>query len=235
MIKGYCGTLYGSYRQKKFTDVYSNVDDFMADYGNVGVPTSITNESAETLFFLLYGKYGNSTIASSDLTRFKYRLFSIIWQYGPTWEKKLDIQKLARAWEDSEVTVAEMYNSKSTHAIDAKDDTGGSVNARRVQNFADNPSTEPVMDTTEPLQYINRQDYTDSRQSVSSTINRNETGNNTLNSTRGKGKVDSYLRLWDLLNDDVTEEFLGKFRTLFINFVQPELPLWYVDKQEQED
>ena len=103
MIKDYPGSLYGRYRNPKFTDVYDNVEDFLADYKDVGIPTSITDESATTLFFLLYGKYGNSTIAASDLTRFKYRLFSIIWQHGPTWEKKIDIQKTVRAWAENEI------------------------------------------------------------------------------------------------------------------------------------
>lgn len=229
MIKGYNGTLYGSYRQIKFTDVYSKADDFLADYGNVGVPTSISNELAETLFYLLYGKYGNSTIASSDLTRFKYRLFSIIWQYGPSWEKKLDIQKLARAWADDEVTVAETYDSANEHEVTAKDETSSNVSSDRLQNFADNPSTEPAVDARQPLTYINHQDYTHNEQDTSSTIKRSENGTNGLKSKRGRGKVDSYLRLWDLLADDVTESFLSRFRTLFINFVQPELPLLYVD------
>lgn len=107
MIKDYPGSLYGRYRNPKFTDVYDNAEDFLADYKDVGIPTSISDESATTLFFLLYGKYGNSTIAASDLTRFKYRLFSIIWQHGPTWEKKIDIQKTVRAWAENEITISE--------------------------------------------------------------------------------------------------------------------------------
>lgn len=235
MIKGYNGTLYGAYRQIKFTDVYSKVDDFMSDYGNVGVPTSISNELAETLFYLLYGKYGNSTIASSDITRFKYRLFSIIWQYGPTWEKKLDVQALARAWADAEVTASETYESTSKHTIDTTGSNTENATGKRLQNAADNPNTEPSADVNEPLPYINRQDYAMDDRTAEGSSKRNETGNNTLTSKRDRGKVDSYLALWDLLADDVTEKFLNRFKPLFIKFVQPELPLWYVDKNNQED
>ena len=92
MYKEYCGSLYGNYRQVKFTDVYETADAFLADYGDIGLPKTITDTSATTLFYLLYGRFGNDIIASSDTNRFKYRLFSIIWQYGPAWEKKLDIQ-----------------------------------------------------------------------------------------------------------------------------------------------
>ena len=80
MIKDYCGSLYGSYRQKKFTDVYESVEQFLADYKDCGIPTTISDSSAQTLFYLLYGSYGNDVVASSDINRFKYKLFSIILQ-----------------------------------------------------------------------------------------------------------------------------------------------------------
>lgn len=255
MIKDYCGSLYGNYRQKKFTDVYPSVDKFMADYGNVGVPTTIKNELAETLFYLLYGKYGNSTIASSDLTRFKYRLFSIIWEYGPTWEKKLDFQKVVRAWQDAEILAGGDYSSTTRHSIttksQGKDETTGNTNSEtntsgnRLQNYADNPSTEPAITGDEPLTYINRQDYgkdashqtgfTGTAGKVESQSQRGEEGNNSLTSNRKRGRVDSYLALWDLLADDVTEKFLSRFKTLFIKFVQPEVPLWYITNEEEEE
>ena len=39
-----------------------------------------------------------------------------------------------------------------------------------------------------------------------------------------------------MLRSDVTEEFLGKFKRLFIYIVEPESPLWYVtDINEQGD
>ena len=38
MIKGYEGSLYGNYRQLRFTDVYESANDFLSDYNSVGVP-----------------------------------------------------------------------------------------------------------------------------------------------------------------------------------------------------
>lgn len=112
MIKDYCGSLYGNYRQLRFTDVYDDVTDFLADYKDIGIPTSISDQSATTLFYLLYSKYGNGVIASSDLTRFKYRLFATIFQYGPTWEKRLDIQEKLRNLSDAEIMTGsrQIYN-----------------------------------------------------------------------------------------------------------------------------
>lgn len=141
MIKDYYGSLYGSYRQKKFTDVYDSVEKFLADYNGVGLPTTISQGSAQTLYYLLYGRYGNDVIASSDINRFKYRLFGIIFQYGPTWEKRLEIQEKLRGLSEDEIL------------------TG----SRQIYNNAQNPSTEPSTDTTDELQYINEQNVTKNR------------------------------------------------------------------------
>lgn len=141
MIKDYCGSLYGSYRQKKFTNVYDSVEKFLADYNGVGLPTTISQGSAQTLYYLLYGRYGNDVIASSDINRFKYRLFGIIFQYGPTWEKRLEIQEKLRGLTEDEIL------------------TG----SRQIYNNAQNPSTEPSTDTTDELQYINEQNVTKNR------------------------------------------------------------------------
>lgn len=43
-----------------------------------------------------------------------------------------------------------------------------------------------------------------------------------------KGKVNAYGELFYMLRSDVTEEFIGKFKRLFIYIVEPESPLWYV-------
>lgn len=190
MIKGYCGSLYGNYRQNKFTDVYNNVNTFLADYSNIGIPPIIKSESVKTLFYLLYGRYGNSTIANSDINQFKYRLFSLIFQHGPTWEKKLELQSKVRALSDEDLT------------------TGGVA----IYNSASNPSTEPTTETLDELQFINNQNVTRYK----------------------KTKIEGYALQWDMLSNDLTETFLGKFQQLFLQFVEPELPLWYTEGVDDE-
>lgn len=141
MIKGYEGSLYGSYRQIKFTDVYDSAESFLADYGVIGLPKTISDTSATTLFYLLYGRFGNDIIASSDTNRFKYRLFSIVWQYGPAWEKKLEVQKKLRDMSEADIL------------------TG----SRQIYNNATHPATEPGTNTDEELDYIDSQNVTKSR------------------------------------------------------------------------
>ena len=47
-----------------------------------------------------------------------------------------------------------------------------------------------------------------------------------------KNKLDAYANLMGLLEKDVTEEFLSKFKNLFLKFVEREIPLWYITEIE---
>ena len=191
MYKGYSGSLYGSYRQKRFTDVYQSVEDFLADYKDCGIPTTISDNSAQTLFYLLYGSYGNDIVASSDINRFKYKLFSIVFQYAPTWEKQLEIQTKLRGLTEADIRLG----------------------SRQIYNTAQNPSTEPSTDTTDELQYINNQNVTKNQ----------------------RGVLEGYATLLSLLRTDVTQEFLNRFRKLFLTIVQPEEPLLYITEVDNND
>ncbi len=191
MYKGYSGSLYGSYRQKRFTDVYERVEDFLADYKDCGIPTTISDNSAQTLFYLLYGSYGNDIVASSDINRFKYKLFSIIFQYAPNWEKQLEIQNKLRGLTEDDIRLG----------------------SRQIYNTAQNPSTEPSTDTTDELQYINNQNVTKNQ----------------------RGVLEGYATLLSLLRTDVTQEFLNRFRKLFLTIVQPEEPLLYITEVDNND
>lgn len=191
MYKGYSGSLYGSYRQKRFTDVYERVEDFLADYKDCGIPTTISDSSAQTLFYLLYGSYGNDVVASSDINRFKYKLFSIIFQYAPNWEKQLEIQNKLRGLTEDDIRLG----------------------SRQIYNTAQNPSTEPSTGTTDELQYINNQNVTKNQ----------------------RGVLEGYATLLSLLRTDVTQEFLNRFRKLFLTIVQPEEPLLYITEVDNND
>ena len=38
---------------RTFAEIYPDVDSFLIDYQNNGIPTKITDESAKTLYYLL--------------------------------------------------------------------------------------------------------------------------------------------------------------------------------------
>ena len=181
-------SLYGRFRQNTFSDVYPSVNDFLNDYNTIEIPTTLNAESKLTptlLYYLLYSNYGNSVIASSDTNRFKYKMFSLIWQYGPLVDKERSIQDTLRGLSDDEISE-------------------GSV---QIYNNADNPSTDHSTNTSEYLQYI-----------ISQNVKKKK-----------KGKLESYALLEQLLRRDVVQEFLNRFKPLFLTIVQPEEPLLYGD------
>lgn len=95
----------------------------------------MTDVSITNLYYLLFAKYGNSPIANADTTQFKYKVYSLIFQYGPTWEKRLELQSGIR-----ELEIAQVMNGSTA-----------------IYNKAYNPATTPTSQTTEELNYINEQ------------------------------------------------------------------------------
>ena len=72
------------YDTKLFTEIWDNAAGFVYDYNHVGIPATISDANANVLFYLLYARYGNNPIANYDEEQFKYKIFSVIFQYGPT-------------------------------------------------------------------------------------------------------------------------------------------------------
>lgn len=129
-------SLYGNYRTRTFTQIFPDADTFAAQWEATPF-AKILDDSLpnEVLYFLLYARYGNSHIASSDENQFKYKLFSIVFQYGPTWQKELSIQQ--------ELRIANFDDFRQ-----------GTTN---IVNNANNPSVEPTTQTLNELPYINQQ------------------------------------------------------------------------------
>ena len=131
------------YSTALFTDVWADKESFLADYSNLGIPTTISIDNAATLYYLLYAKYGNNPIANRDEEQFKYKVFSIVFQYGPTWEKRLSIQDKLREIKDEDLII------------------GG----KAIYNAALNPSTAPSTGSLDELTYINSQNTTNYKKS----------------------------------------------------------------------
>lgn len=177
-------SLYGNFRTRTFAEIYTEFDTFATEYKENGLPNStLTDNNLKTLYYLLYARYGNSCVASSDENQFKYKLFSTIFMYGPAWQKRLEIQGKLLGLSDDEIV-------KGSTAI---------------YNSALNPSTSPSTQSMEELQYINSQNTTKYK----------------------KSKLEGYASLYEIIKTDVTEEFIRKFKKLFITVVEPEKPLWY--------
>lgn len=112
----------------------------------------------------------------------------MVFQCGPTWEKRLEIQEKLRKLDDDKLL------------------RGG----KAVYNTAVNPDTTPGTASLEELLYINNQSTTNHKKSY----------------------LDAYAGLMALLEKDVTEEFIDKFRYLFSLMVRPEHPTLYYEEDE---
>lgn len=182
------------YSTELFTDIWDDVADFKSDLADspfAGCISTSNPDNVSIVFYLLYARYGNNPIANQDITQWKFKIFSVIYQYGPTWEKRLDLQKKIRELTDNDL----LTGSKAIH------------------NHAFNPSTTPSTSSLTELTYINDQQT----------------------SSFKKNKLDAYTQQWDMLETDVTEDFLIKFKKCFKNFVSPEQPLLYVSEPDEEE
>lgn len=121
-----------------FTDVWDDVDEFKADFAAspfTGAISASNPDNVTVLFYLLYARYGNNPIANRDTNQWKFKIFSIIYQYGPTWEKRLNIQSKLRAISDKDLLIG----------------------SKAIYNHAFNPSTAPSTASLTELTYINDQ------------------------------------------------------------------------------
>ena len=126
-----------------FTEIYPTLNEFIEDYNNCGLPTTISENNVITLFYLLSASYGTWQIASNSSKIFALKLFQIIWQYGPTWEKRLDLQNKIRNLTDDEIQLG----------------------SKAIYNRALNPGTEPSTNSLDELNAILEQNTTNYKKS----------------------------------------------------------------------
>lgn len=135
--------LYRHYRTRKFADIFPTVDDFVDYYENCGIPHRI-DDSIEVLYYLLLAQYSNSAIASSDENRFKLKMMSIIFTYGPYWAKQDSIMQ-----QIMELNIEDVINGNTV-----------------IHNIALNPATEPGTQDTTEIPTINQQNVDKYRKGV---------------------------------------------------------------------
>lgn len=137
------------YNTMVFSDVWEDSDEFKTEYKNsslydyepaVGTTpaklhNSLTDSNIELLFALLYARYGNSPITNLDVNQWKYKVYSTIFQYGPLWQKELEVQDKLRGLSEDEVLLG----------------------AKAIYNHAKNDGTAPGTGTLEEIEYLDDQ------------------------------------------------------------------------------
>ena len=219
------------YDTNLFCEIWDSSDSFLADYNNTGteftnqVPTTISQENALMTYLLLFSRYGNNPIANYDVNQFKNKIFTIIWQYGPAWEKRLSMQEDIRNLTLQEIT----QGTKTDWSSEGSQSQNNSGTDTTINNHAFNPSTAPTTQTTNELDYIDQQQV--AKGSKTSTIS--GTDSQTTGQVVTKSKMDAYAQLWDLVATDVTNDYIAKFKNCFKQFVAPERRMIYVTEDEE--
>lgn len=183
------GSYYGAYRTRTFCDIFPSFEEFEADYNNNQLKITFGEGlTLAQLYYMLYAHYGNSHISYTDENQFKYYLYTIIFQYGPSVIKERYIQEKLRGLTDEELRL------------------GG----KAIYNHSYNPSSAPSTGTLEELLTINDQNTTNYK----------------------KSQMEGYAMLLSLLKRDVLDEFIHKFKRLFIKIAAPDYPLLYKTEVE---
>lgn len=132
----------------RFTDIFPTEDVFLESYAEL--PTFYTEmideDLAKATFWLLYSKYGNSSISGLDINQWTYRLWTNVFSNGPKWQKHLDINKTIRALQIDDITDGTLA----------------------IYNHAYNPATEITTDEKNPdglITTVNDQNTTKYRRS----------------------------------------------------------------------
>ena len=132
-------TNINGYSTKTFSGIYPTYTSFFDGVNSVPEFKILKNENNyKVLYYLLLGRYANSPIANDDVNQFSIKLYSIIYQYGPTWEEKKNIQDKIRMLDDNAIKQG----------------------SKAIYNHALNPGTDPSTDSLTELEYINDQNTT---------------------------------------------------------------------------
>ena len=93
------------------------------------------NGTMTTLYYLLWARYASSHIRSDYPQQWKMKIMMTVFEYGPTWSKRLEIQEKVRNMSDDEIQKGTIM----------------------TYNTAMNPDGAPTTETWETLKGINSQ------------------------------------------------------------------------------
>lgn len=94
-----------------------------------------TKGTMTTLYYLLWARYASNHIRSDYPQQWKMKIMMTVFEYGPTWSKRLEIQEKVRNMSDDEIQKGTIM----------------------TYNTAMNPDGAPTTETWDTLQGINSQ------------------------------------------------------------------------------
>lgn len=181
-------TMIPKYNNLLFKQLFEDASSFKEGVNGSFANGCLTDSNLGLLYGLLYAKYGNSPIANNDVNQAKAIIYSVIYRFGPAWQKKVEIQDKLRGLSDDDLCKG----------------------SKAICNKAYNPSDDPTQSGLEEIPTINEQ--------------------NTQNLKRSK--IEGYGLLLSLLRNDVTTEFIDKFKEAFKQFVVADCDIVYNDGED---
>lgn len=114
------------YNTKTFKAIWATSDDFVTDLTASAFTGCIENPTL--VYYLLYSRFANSHIVGKDEDQWKIRMFTRLYSCGPTYEKKMAIQKSLREMTDEDLLTNGQMISKMGYNPSTVVEDGG-VNA----------------------------------------------------------------------------------------------------------
>lgn len=134
------------YNTQLFKQIYPDFDSFKHDFDEEFggyAKDCISATSLKTLYWMLFARYGSNPIVNLTPNIFRSKIVSITFQKGPTWERKLALQKTLRDLSDEDLLAG----------------------AKTIFNRAFHDEEAPSTNTTEETPFINAQDVSKQRRS----------------------------------------------------------------------
>lgn len=128
-------TMIPKYNNLLFKQLFESNEDFVIYVKSDFAKDCLTEDNLKLLYGLLYARYGNNPIANRDINQAKAIFSSVIYRFGPAWQKKVEVQEKLRGLSDDEIC------------------KGG----KAVYNKALNPSDDPTASGLDEIDTINEQ------------------------------------------------------------------------------
>lgn len=130
---------------KTFSNIFPNYESFEEGWNDLELPETFTDINfLKTIYILLMGEYGFSSIMSMSEDLFKVKLFTRIMAYGGHYEREFNMQRKLLTMTDEELQVS----------------------SKAIFNTSINPSEAPTTDTLDELTTINQQNVTKHKRSL---------------------------------------------------------------------
>lgn len=136
--------MIGYYSTESFSDRFSNYQEFKRKYDESPMEDRLIHDEGygayqlDTIYALLASRYWADHMKSNNGDMFELRLFQIIWQHGPKWQRDMKLYDKVRNLTEDEMSIG----SKSIH------------------NHAQHPDTAPDNDSVKALPFIDSQNVT---------------------------------------------------------------------------